>query len=148
MFTFGRKEWTKEERDLLILWIKENPNRQVPYATGLPELFELFPSRTKDAIYTQWRNHRIKLGMSPTKYPIGRKTWQLPQKITTPVSDRFLKCLNDFIEAEIRSRTVLLMEERDTLKKENISFQEEVTELKSLLKKLTKVREAVEDFKL
>jgi len=59
-----KQDWCKEDIELLVEWINENKNVQVPYKMGHKELNELFPTRKKKNIYEKWRRLRVALGMS------------------------------------------------------------------------------------
>lgn len=121
--------WTDKEKHALCRWINSNPNVKVSYKFALPELLEMFPERTPNAIYAQWRETRIKTGYSSVgdDHAIAPKRFDLISVINLAVN----KWIN---------------EQQDNTK---ISYLEaENRELKKLLCKLTKVREAVEEFKL
>ena len=53
------KPWTKEDVDLLMEWVKDNPDVN---SFGNRELRGLFPGRTKGAIYAKWNEQMHKTG--------------------------------------------------------------------------------------
>ena len=124
--------WSDEDAEIMREWVKENKNVKISYKFSTPYLQSLFPTRTPNAIYDRWRDTRIKMGLSPvgdTEQPINcPKGFDLFSVINTAV--------NKFLSESMRH------DERI------IATEAENQELKALLQKLTKVREAVEGFKL
>ena len=69
--------YTTQEENFLKQWIIKNPDEQVSYQYGHPDLQAYIEGRTTNAIYDKWRKTRIDLGLPPR---VLHKT-HLPSKI-------------------------------------------------------------------
>jgi hypothetical protein len=136
--------WNKDDLELLGEWVEENKQAQISIRHGLPELNKLFPKRTNQSLYNKVRNIRLEKGIplpykiSPYKGPrAGAKT--LKQQLCPPKNAHsFLSLLDDFIDKESNR----LAAEKTT------AIQKELTELKTLMQKFTKARQAIMDVRL
>jgi hypothetical protein len=152
---FNQIGWTREDKDMLKLWIKENPNVQVSQDGGPPTLNELFPHRSPGALYAQWRSMRLELGMSSTckanvikikhidiatgeeiKNTNADKTFQLTDKGNKKQSEKveykcycdFNQILNSTIDVILRD-AILHASDNSSLSEENKKLKEKVEEL-------------------
>ena len=145
--------WSKEDLDLLKVWIEDNPTVKPSWKNATIDLLKLFPLRSGSAIYSKWYDYE--------------KTWPIPSsqerdlerrqaiKAAFPdndqaddvgISSRKTDHLIYMLLKKIGSTIEEYVNERVEIKTSVIS--KENAEMKTLLQKLTKVREAIHDFKL
>lgn len=131
------KRWTKDETDLLVAWIEEHPDEKVQADYKHLELTELLPKRKQRSIFDKWRKLMIAAG----KYTPSRRNNPVVKNKTHAIdlNEIFGAAISEYIANEISKHIDL---PRIT------KLEQENKDLKTLLRKLTKVREAVEEFKL
>ena len=121
-------KWTPVEKDALRVFIQNNP-KEILKTTSTPKILKgsLHEGRSSEAIYHAWRR------MKGLKRKISTAALQGNKSIAP-----FVVALEAFINEYINKRAVEISR----------AMAQENEELKALLRKLTKVREAVEEFKL
>ena len=145
--------WSNEDLSLLKLWMEENPSVMVHWEKAHVDLLKLFPSRPPGGIYAKWRDLRDPetgapfVGTAETKRQMINAAFpsQLPQPPVIPAAFSrthlwhiIAKATDDAVESYVKERLEI---STSLIMKEN-------TDMKLLLQKLTKIREAITDFKL
>lgn len=151
------RTWTKDEKALLRLWMAENPNEYVTTCTVPKSLAGLFPDRRVKTVGKMLYYTRRKDAADSSKNLKNEKqnTPSPPKSLPrfTELFDLFINKILDeevakFVEAKVNAQKDEDQKELDALLDENAKLQRELVKCKELLRKLTKVREAIEDFKL
>lgn len=130
--------WTHDEKAMLREYLLANPaacatDRFIP-----AELASLFPDRSHLSITSAFRKMRRKHGFPCPIHKRKEVTAKSPKKTD------FLKALSVFVEDFFKPE--LIVRENKKLRDENAMLQTEIGDLKDMLRKLTRVRAAVEEF--
>jgi len=134
--------WTKDEIDLLITWMEENPTTTLHYKKGNEELLSLLPNRSALAIYDKYRRFSL----------------QMPQVKQSSIMEREKRHVSIPKDPEPKTHLMHILQkmitetiERFVTERVEIStavILKENTEMKLLLQKLANVRQVINDFKL
>lgn len=148
--------WIQEETDLLKAWINDDPGRVLSCTHGDEELSTLLPDRSQKGIYLHWLKAMKEMGLwkkGVRKYKKRRPHIVLksPTKkdninagidFASLINDRINEIIVKEVARRINGTTEMLADSKQQIEK----LSAENTELKDLLRKLRKVREAVESF--
>ncbi|MDX9821089.1 MAG: hypothetical protein RBT20_04085 [Syntrophales bacterium] len=116
--------WTEKETEAMQEFINVFPDERVTTAEMHPVLAGKFPGRTVEAIYHKWRR---------MKGLVRRRKQSTPSE-SNDVLASFGEFLTAYVNRQVEKRTASLIEENE--------------QLKQLLRKLKRLREAAEEFKL
>ncbi|MCB5279892.1 MAG: septum formation initiator family protein [Candidatus Cloacimonetes bacterium] len=160
--------WSKDDTWLMREWINDNPGVVPGWKNGNVNLNKLFPDKSAWQIYYKWRRERGKVANREGKKVEKLGSWGVegrpePQAIVTldnsntnwdGIMGYLSACMEEYVKTKIRmgieegnigprksieGKLHELEEKVDKLTDEN-------EKLKELLRKLTKVREAVQEF--
>lgn len=128
------KSWTNEEKQKLINWMKNNQNTKITWAP-IQELINMFPGRSYNSIYCMaYDMKKRKRSRKEIKMLVKRNECYLDLDIVSVINSAVNKYINDCVSMKIAHSSC-----EKCLQKDN-----EISELKQMLRKLTPLREALE----
>lgn len=135
--------WTKDDKGLLRAWIEENPNAKVGRRTATPELMELLPGRTGSQIYAMWYHESHKGKVAPKQ---AHTLTKLPVQPYSAGDIDFSRLVNRSINQIVKSQIAIHTTRIQQLEAENERLKAENATNKEWLRKMTRIREAVQEF--
>lgn len=160
--------WSKDDTWLMREWINENPGVVPGYTNGNANLNKLFPDKSVLQIYHKWRRERGKVANREGKKMEKLGSWGAEgrpehQAIVTldnsnANGDGIMGYISACMEGYVKTKIRMGIEEGNIGLRKSIEgklheleekvdkLTDENEKLKGLLRKLTKVREAVQEF--
>lgn len=141
---FSQKRWSKEEKGLLRMWMDEHPNAKFYRGTIPKDLAELLPERSSHKIYCAWYGEKMK-----GKTVAPKQTHTLTKLPVQPYSVGKIDVMgeiNTHINKIVQSQISIHAGRIHQLEAENERLKAENETNKEWLRKMTRIREAVQEF--